>query len=126
MISRRKVRRKDGLFRHVFITCLVAAAWVVGLPSMALGQLAGSASITGTVMDPSGSTVPGAAVTGRNTDTGIDRRIDSNEAGIYAAPFLPPGHYEVRAAKTGFAGLVQKDLVLQVGQTLTVDFSMID
>jgi hypothetical protein len=113
------------MFRHVFITCLVAAALVASLPGVAFGQLAGSGSITGTVTDPSGSSVPGTTVTVRNTDTGIDRRIDTNEAGIYVAPFLQPGHYEVRAAKTGFSGVVRKDLVLQVGQTLTADFSMI-
>jgi len=63
-------------------------------------------------------------VTIRNADTAIERKIDSNEAGIYSAPFLPPGHYEVHASKAGFAAVVRKDLVLQVGQTLSVNFSM--
>jgi len=90
----------------------------------AFPQNAGAGTITGTLTDPSGAFVPGAAVTIRNTDTAIERRIESNEAGIYSAPFLPPGHYEVSAGKAGFASLVRKELTLQVGQTLTVNFSM--
>jgi hypothetical protein len=90
----------------------------------AFPQLAGSATITGTLTDPSGAFVPGAAVTIRNSDTAIERKIESNEAGIYVAPFLPPGHYEVRAGKSGFASVLRKDLTLQIGQTLSVNFAM--
>src|ERR1017187_9373565 len=90
----------------------------------AFPQGAGSATITGTLTDPSGAFLPGAAVTIRNTDTAIERRIESNDAGVYSAPFLPPGHYEVSAAKSGFASVVRKELTLQVGQTLTVNFPM--
>src|SRR3974377_172796 len=115
--QRRKLMRKTGLFT-------VLAVLLAVVPSVAFGQLAGSASITGTVTDPSGSSVPGAAVIVRNTDTGIDRRVDTNDAGIYVAPFLQPGHYEVRVSKEGFAGVLQKDLTLQVGQTLTINFSL--
>ncbi|HUI56680.1 MAG TPA: TonB-dependent receptor [Bryobacteraceae bacterium] len=90
----------------------------------AFGQTAGSATITGTLTDPSGAVIPAASVTVKNTDTGIERAIQTNEAGIYVAPFLQPGHYEVRAAKAGFATIVRKDLTLQVGQTLTVSLSL--
>ena len=41
----------------------------------AFPQNAGSATITGTLPDPSGAFVPGAAVTIRNTDTAIERKI---------------------------------------------------
>jgi hypothetical protein len=90
----------------------------------AYSQLSGSATITGTVMDPTGSSVPAADVAIRNTDTGIERKTQSSDAGVYNAPFLAPGHYEVRATKTGFAAVLRKELVLQVGQTMTVDFTL--
>jgi outer membrane receptor protein involved in Fe transport len=115
---------RGGLYRDVFTVCLIIAACLAILPGAAFAQLAGSATITGTVRDPSGSSVPGASVTIHNTDTGIDRKIDTNEAGLYVAPFLPPGPYEVRAAKEGFSAVVRKDLRLQVGQTLTIDFPL--
>src|SRR5260370_20785368 len=106
--------RKTAL--RIFTLVLLAGA--------ALAQTAGSGTITGTVSDPSGAVVPGAAVSIRNTDTDIERKIESNEAGIYNATFLRPGHYQVGASKTGLGSVLRKDLTLQVGQTLTVDFSM--
>jgi len=60
----------------------------------------------------------------KNVDTGVTRSIQGNEDGIYVAPFLLPGHYEIRAGKSGFATMLRKDLVLQVGQTLAIDFAM--
>ena len=96
----------------------------MGLPGTAFCQTAGSATITGTVTDPSGSVVPGAAVTIRNTDTGIERKTETSDAGVYTAAFLQPGHYEVGVSKTGFTAVLRKDLSLQVGQTLSIDLAM--
>ena len=87
-------------------------------------QLAGSATITGSVTDPSGAVVPGADVTIRNTDTKVEHKVHTTEAGLYTGAFIPPGNYEVEAVKTGFAGELRKGLTLQVGQTLTVNLSL--
>ncbi len=92
--------------------------------ALSYGQTAGAGTITGTLTDQSGAAVPGAVVVVRNTDTGIDRSTTSNDSGIYIATFLQPGHYEVTATKAGFAKLIRKDLTVQVGQTLSIDFSM--
>src|ERR1035441_2176288 len=118
------MKREFSLLRKFAVLCTALAVVLVVLAAPAAAQLAGSATITGTLTDPSGAFVPGAAVTIRNADTAIERRIESNEAGIYSAPFLPPGHYEVSAGKSGFASVLRKDLTLQVGQTLSVNFSM--
>jgi hypothetical protein len=101
-------------FLAIFALVLLAGA--------ALAQTSGSGTIAGTLTDPSGAVVPGAAVTIRETDTGIERKTATNEAGIYNATFLKPGHYEVSVTKSGFAKVVRTDLTLQVGQILTVDF----
>ncbi len=93
-------------------------------PHKAFGQLAGSATISGTISDASGAVVQGADIVIRNTDTGIERKTQTSDAGLYNAAFLPPGHYEVQASKPGFATLVRKDPTLQVGQTLTVSLSL--
>jgi len=99
-------------------------AMSIGLPKTALCQLAGSATINGTVTDPSGSVVPGAAVAIRNTDTGIERKTETSDAGIYNAAFLQPGHYQVEVSKAGFTSVLRKDLLLQVGQTLSIDLNL--
>jgi hypothetical protein len=88
------------------------------------GQSAGSATISGTVKDPAGSVVPAADVVVHNTDTGLDRTLQTNGAGLFTAAFLPPGPYEVDVAKTGFAKLVRSGLIVQVGQTVTLDLAL--
>jgi hypothetical protein len=116
--------REFRLFQKFAVLCTTLVVVLMALTAPAFAQNAGSATITGTLTDPSGAFVPGASVTIRNTDTAIERKIDSNEVGIYVAPFLPPGHYEVRAGKSGFATVLRKDLTLQIGQSLTINFSM--
>jgi hypothetical protein len=118
-----RMREAGGFARFARITLLVVAA-LATLAGTAFAQGAGSATITGTLTDPSGAVVPDAAVVIQNTDTGIARNTQSNDAGIYVVPFLQPGHYEVRAGKTGFNTVARKELTLQVGQTLTVNFAM--
>lgn len=116
---------RSGFFRkQQFKTAGIALFLLLGCTAMAWAQLAGSGSITGTITDPSGAVVPKAAVVLHNAGTGTDRVTETNGAGLYVANFLQPGHYEVRASKTGFGAIVRKDLTLQVGQTLSVDLSM--
>ena len=90
----------------------------------ASAQTAGAGTITGSLTDQSGAAVPGATVLVHNTDTGIDRSTTSNDSGIYIATFLQPGQYEVSVSKAGFARLIRKDLTVQVGQTVEIDFAM--
>lgn len=109
----------------VFSTaCLLTAGLLTLSPSPAFAQLAGSATITGTITDPSGGVVPAANVTLRNTDTGIERKTQTNDAGIYNAAFLQPGNYEVQVGKTGFAPVLRKNLTLHVGETLAIDLAL--
>lgn len=97
---------------------------VLSLATSAGAQSAGTGSIGGTARDPNGLVVPGVEVTIRNPDTGAERKLTTNEAGLYAAPFLQPGRYEVRGQKAGFASVVRTDLRLEVGQALTVDIDL--
>ena len=88
------------------------------------GQTAGAGTITGTVTDTSGAVISGATVNVRNTDTGITHTYQSNEAGLYVAPFIQPGHYTIEASAATFATVTAKNLNLLVGQTLTIDLKM--
>ena len=110
----------SGFFRKLTMSMVVTAL----LGTFTYAQTSGAGTITGAVTDPSGAAVPEALVTVKNIDTGIERKIKSNEAGLYVATFLQPGHYEVGAAKSGLSTILRKDLVLQVGQTLTINFGM--
>ena len=86
----------------------------------AQSQAAGG-TIEGTVTDESGAVLPGAAVTVRNTATGAMREATSDPAGLYRAPLLPVGPYEVTAALSGFATTRRTNLTLTIGQVLDAD-----
>src|SRR5580698_1557477 len=87
----------------------------------AAAQTSGKGTISGTLTDSTGAIVPKAPVVVTNTDTGVSRTISSNDAGEYTAPFLEPGHYEVIAGGGSYSKSDHKNLVLTVGETLTVD-----
>jgi len=107
------------------IALFLILAFVLSLANRAANaQTAGAGSITGTVMDPNKSALPGAVVTVTNTDTGVDHQFTTNSAGIYVAPFLQPGHYKVGATGAGFGRVEAPGLNLLVGQTLTIDLTL--
>src|SRR5215475_1573392 len=106
------------------IACLAIAGLLLGSASSVFGQAAGAGTINGTISDQQSAVVPDATVTIHNVETNVDRAFTSNGAGIYTAPFLQPGHYEITVGKTGFTKVVRKDLTLSVGQTLTIDFQL--
>jgi hypothetical protein len=81
-------------------------------------------SISGTVTDPTGAVIPNAAVTARNTDTGIDSSTQTNAQGFYNFPALPPGKYEVTIKATGFEEYRETGLVLDVNNALRIDAPM--
>jgi hypothetical protein len=107
--------------KSVYRTLFLAAGLCVQLAA----QTTGAGTITGTISDSSGGVIPGAAVSVRNTDTQVDRALATNEAGIFVAQFLQPGPYEITVTKQGFTKTVRTGLTLQVGQSLTVNFTVL-
>jgi hypothetical protein len=83
-----------------------------------------SAAISGRVTDPSGATVPGAAVTAKNTETGGVRSAMTDDEGRFRVMSLAVGKYEVRITKQGFQEQVRTGIHLVVGQEATVDFAL--
>ena len=83
-----------------------------------------SASIKGTVSDPSGAPVPSATVTVNNIETGALRSATTDDAGRYQIILLAVGEYEVTIAKRGFQEAVRSGIRLVLGQDAIVDFSL--
>jgi hypothetical protein len=86
-------------------------------------QLAG-ANLSGVVRDPSGAVVPNAAIAIKNTGTNEIRNITSNSDGLYSAPNLPAGNYDITVTAAGFSSVDQKGLVLNVGAQVAQDFAL--
>ncbi len=79
-----------------------------------------SGRITGTVVDPSGSIVVGAAITLVNERTGDVRTAESNETGSFVFPNVPPSSYSVLVQAKGFTALEKTSLVLSANQSLAL------
>ena len=78
--------------------------------------------IRGLVTDEANAPVSGALVTLRNQETNVTRTVRTSDRGIYAAPLLPLGRYEVTVRAIGFAAVTRRDLALRVGQALDIPF----
>lgn len=100
---------------------LALAVLVLGLPFFAAAQ---TATILGTVTDPSGAAVPNVAITITNTDTGLVTHLTTDSAGQYVAPLNRVGHYTVRAEAANFKVGEQSNIVLEVGDRRRVDFEL--
>ena len=81
-------------------------------------------TITGTVSDPQGAAIPGAAVTARNQGTNLEAKTTTNESGVYVLPFLNTGTYTVTAAVAGFKSAVKDRVEVGLNQRLQIDFKM--
>src|SRR5450631_2099504 len=106
--------------RKVLAIAITALAFVAGAYAQAT---AGLGSVSGTVRDASGATIPGATVVVANDGKGIKRTMNSTEAGVFAAPALSPSSgYSLTVTKAGFATYEVKDFEILVGQN--VDFKI--
>src|SRR4051812_22572645 len=81
-------------------------------------------NVTGRVVDQQGSAIPGATVTAKSPSTGFMRTETSDAEGLYRLNALPVGSYEVTAELQGFATVSKKDVEVNVGQTVSIDFEM--
>jgi len=104
---------------------LLAAALVfaASLPALAQSQAAGG-TIEGTITDESGAVLPGATVVVKSPATGLTRETTSDAEGVFRAPLLPVGSYEITVSLSGFATTKRPDLVLNIGQILNIDVAL--
>ena len=113
-------RKSNFAFRFVLFAAL-AVSFLISVPARA--QVVG-ATLSGTITDPSGSVVPNAQVSARNTATGVTRTVTADAAGLYVAPNLLPGTYEVSVTAPGFSTSKESNLVLGVGAEQQLNFSL--
>jgi hypothetical protein len=118
LVIRSSKRNIVGL--AMFAALLVALA-VAAFPVR--GQLAG-ANLSGVVTDESGAAVASAKVSIKNLSTGDVRDVTTNTDGLYSAPNLLPGSYEVTVTAKGFSTTVQKGITLTVGAEQALNFGL--
>jgi hypothetical protein len=95
---------------------------VLTFPVFLFGQA--DSSITGRVTDSSGATVVGAKVQAINVNTNAVSPTETNEAGLYTLPAMPPGTYRVVIDKEGFQQSVNPSVELHVGDAIALNFTL--
>jgi hypothetical protein len=83
-----------------------------------------TASITGTVSDPSGAAVSGAQVIISNAEHGITRTAATNGSGDYLFASLPIGAYDLTVTASGFKKYEAKAIVLRVADKARVNVTL--
>ena len=96
-------------------------ALLSSVPAFSQGALG---AISGTVTDTTGNPVPDALVTITDTARGTVRTVTTNTAGAYAVPALITSTYMIKVSTKGFQTVLRKGLVLDVGQTLSINFQL--
>ena len=81
-------------------------------------------SITGIVTDPSGAVVANVAITVTNPATGVTNNVTTNSSGVYTVPLLGAATYRLDAQATGFKKYEQTNILVQVGETVRLDFAL--
>jgi hypothetical protein len=104
------------------VRIVVAGALVFTLAMHSSAQI--SASIGGTVSDPTGALIPGVEVVATNVNTGISTTQVTNEAGAYQLPTLQPGTYRLTAALPGFQTATRENIQLSQGQQVRFNFTL--
>src|SRR5262245_59396082 len=83
-----------------------------------------SAVVLGAARDSQRALVSGVIVSARNIDTGFTRDTTTDDEGRYRLTAVPPGRYELTAARTGFRTVVRAGVVLTIGAESVIDFEL--
>src|SRR5579864_8993308 len=109
------------LHRITVFALVILAVTIAASPAYA--QVSG-ATLSGTITDPSGAAIAGAKVSIANKATGITRDVTTDAAGLYSAPNLQPGVYDVTVSASGFSAAKQADVTLTVGAQQTLNLPL--
>ena len=104
-----------NIFARILGACLIFAA---------VGFAQDRGTVRGFVTDAAGATVPGAAVTIKNVNTGLKQTARTGNDGGYSVLYLPSGEYTVTTEKAGFRKSESTGVVVQVATVTSVDVTL--
>ncbi|HXW92616.1 MAG TPA: TonB-dependent receptor [Terriglobales bacterium] len=119
------MKSRISLSRRILPWFLLALTTAMIATQVAAGQATtATATLHGTVRDPSGAVVAGATITVANVETGAKWETQSNSTGNYSLVSIAPGKYTAQVAKVGFITEKLEAVVLEVNQTATINFNL--
>jgi iron complex outermembrane receptor protein len=118
---------KTNFFKccHLFVAgVLILFATAMPAWTQTTASTGATATLTGTVVDPIGSVVPGAAVTARNESTGASQRTTADAQGRFTFTGVPVAKYTVEASASGFASTSKRGVQLSSTQVQDLSLSL--
>jgi hypothetical protein len=92
---------------------LLVAWFVLWSAGSVWGQVV-TGTLTGSVTDSTGATVPNAKVTITQLSTGVQRSATTTADGLYNFPYLAPDNYKVDVSAPGFKSFSQSEMTISV------------
>lgn len=111
------------LSRNSLCSLAIGVVALLALGGVSSAQI-DTASIVGTVRDPSGAVVAKVKVNVQNMATNEVQTAVSGDEGLYSFPYLRVGTYSVTVEAAGFKTTVRNDIVLNVQDRKQVDFQL--
>ncbi len=105
--------------RHIVLSLLIALAFAASL-----GAQSFLGTIRGTVVDPQGGAVKGAAVLITDEATNTPRNVDTDAEGRYEVVNLKPGTYRVDVVTPNFKKFEQTKVLVRAAGTALVDVTL--
>ena len=112
--------RRHSVAAYITIVILTAAVTI----HPAVGQVIGTGSIQGTVLDQQGRVIPNVEVTATDPATGRTVSQATSSAGVYSLNDLPPATYNVYFKSSGFASIQQKSVVVNALAVVGLNVTM--
>ena len=116
------MRSRFGAFAH--ITCAIVFVFAALLMPMSASSQESRGKISGRVTDPNGAAVPGATVKITDLARAGTTTVTTNDAGLFDAPYLLPGSYQVLVETTGFKKAVLDKVSVAINETSTVTITL--
>src|ERR1700733_1185595 len=96
-------------------SCTLLRTFILALHFLPMhGQTANTGAIAGSVSDPSGALVTGAAVVIVSAATREERTLTTDAQGSFSVPFLPPGNYDLTVRATRFEPFILNGVQVQI------------
>jgi hypothetical protein len=111
--------------KHVLLKSAAVFVLLTLCSLLAFGQTTATGSLSGTVIDPTGAAVAGAAVSVKNNATAQELTATTNDQGTFNVPAVPSGSYTVTITPTtGFKQSILKDVKVDAGRPSNVDVKL--
>ncbi|RMG55266.1 MAG: carboxypeptidase regulatory-like domain-containing protein [Acidobacteria bacterium] len=116
--------RAPGMRRAHYQGWLFALLILLAVPAVAWSQTATTASISGTVTDPSGAVLPGVQIELQNKATGQTWKRTTNASGQYVFSRVSPGEYALTFTMQGFRKANVSSVKVEVAKSYSVDMTL--